>query len=47
MTAIVLVLLVLMLLVGVTVALGIHHRRSRSGGILGVQRSAGSSRRSG
>ena len=47
MTAIVLVLLILMVLLGVGVAYGVHHRRSRAGGVIGIHRSSGSKGKSG
>lgn len=46
MTAI-LFLVVLMILVGLAAAYGVHHRRSRAGGIIGIQRNTGSQGRSG
>ena len=41
MTTLAIVLLVLMLIVGAVVAYGVHHRRQRAGGILGVDRQGG------
>lgn len=38
MTSLAIVILVLMLVVGAVVAYGVHHRRQRSGGVLGVDR---------
>jgi hypothetical protein len=37
-TSLAIVILVLMLMVGAVVAYGVHHRRQRAGGILGVDR---------
>ncbi|HUR76072.1 MAG TPA: hypothetical protein VMZ00_17440 [Sporichthya sp.] len=44
MTALALVILVLMLVLAGAVAYGVHHRRQRSGGIIGVDRPAGRSK---
>ena len=38
MTSLAIVILVLMLVVGAVVAYGVHHRRQRAGGVLGVDR---------
>ena len=42
MTTLVLVLLILLVLAGAAAAYGVHHRRSRAGRILGVDRPGGS-----
>lgn len=41
MTGLTLFILVLMVILGVAVAYGVHHRRQRAGGILGVDRPGG------
>jgi len=46
-TTLILILVVLMVLVGLGVAYGVHHRRARAGGIIGIQRGTRSSGRSG
>jgi hypothetical protein len=37
-TSLAIVILVLMLMLGAVVAYGVHHRRQRAGGVLGVDR---------